>query len=82
MEALHHGNPPVVAMLREERTVLDVRCIGDADLALVASAVARAWVEAAAAPAGRVEDGQNGAKLGGSPALPGDVRDVDPLTEV
>src|SRR5438270_11319078 len=66
VEALHHGNPPVVAMLREERTVLDVRCIGDADLALVASAVARAWVEAAAAPAGRVEDGRSSAKLGGS----------------
>jgi len=82
LEELRRGEPPVIAILREERTVLDVRCLRDTDLSLAASAVIQAWQRTAHHPAGRVEDGQNGAKLGGSPALPGDVRDVDPLTEV
>src|SRR2546421_62955 len=74
LEELRRGEPPVIAILREERTVLDVRCLRDTDLSLAASAVIQAWQRTAHRPAGRVEDGQNGAKLGGSPALPGDVR--------
>jgi L-seryl-tRNA(Ser) seleniumtransferase len=85
LEVLRQGDPPVVAILREERTVLDVRCLNDTDLSLAASAVIQAWQRTARGPAGRVEDGQSGAKLGGSPAqgTPGDAREgVDPLTEV
>jgi L-seryl-tRNA(Ser) seleniumtransferase len=84
LEVLRQGEPPVVAILREERTVLDVRCLSDADLSLAASAVIQAWQRTAPGPAGRVEDGRIGAKLGGSPGqgTPGDARGVDPLTEV
>jgi L-seryl-tRNA(Ser) seleniumtransferase len=84
LEVLRQGDPHVVAILREERTVLDVRCLNDTDLSLAASAVIQAWQRTARGPAGRVEDGQSGAKLGGSPAqgTPGDARGVDPLTEV
>jgi len=83
LEELRRGDPPIVAILREERTVLDVRCLRDADLSLAASAVKEAWQRTAHRPAGRVEDGQSGAKLGGSPGgVPGDEKGVDPLTEV
>src|SRR5712671_2037339 len=39
LEVLRQGDPPVVAILREERTVLDVRCLNETDLSLAASAV-------------------------------------------
>jgi L-seryl-tRNA(Ser) seleniumtransferase len=86
LEALRQGDPPVVAILREERTVLDVRCLNDADLSLAASAVTQAWQRTAGSPEGRVEDGHSGAKLGGSLAAGGapdeQGKAFDPLTEV
>ena len=82
LEELRRGEPPIVAILREERTVLDVRCLRDADLPVAASAVKEAWHRTVRRPEGRVEDGQSSAKLGGSPAVPGHERGVDPLTEV
>jgi L-seryl-tRNA(Ser) seleniumtransferase len=41
LDELRRGDPPVVAMLREEETLLDVRCVPDIDE--LASAVASAW---------------------------------------
>jgi L-seryl-tRNA(Ser) seleniumtransferase len=85
LEALRHGDPPVIAILREERTVLDVRCLRDTDLPLAASTVARAWEETSCGQRGRVEDGRSGARLGGSTAegSPEESKATfDPLTEV
>jgi L-seryl-tRNA(Ser) seleniumtransferase len=91
VSALRQGQPPVIAMLRDERTVLDVRCLRDADLSLAASAVIQAW-RRAQSPEGRVEDGRSGAKLSGSEPAVGAARpggapserleDLDSQTEV
>jgi len=54
---LRAGSPPVVALLREERVVLDVRCVADVEeLAVaVASAAERAKERAAGLESGRLE---------------------------
>jgi len=72
LAALRAGEPPVVALVRDGRVVLDVRCV--AQLSELAEAVAEASVRAAA---------QKGARLeGGMAALPSRGQD-DPLeTEV
>jgi L-seryl-tRNA(Ser) seleniumtransferase len=94
LAALRQGEPPVVAILRDERTVLDVRCLRDTDLSLAASAVIQAWQGTQARPQGRVEDGRSGAKLRGRSgqedadaagrggARQGNPEDYDPQTEV
>jgi L-seryl-tRNA(Ser) seleniumtransferase len=56
VEALRGGSPPVIAVVREGRTVLDVRCVSD--VGELARAVAAAAVRAA---------GPKGAKLDGMP---------------
>ncbi|MFL5453167.1 MAG: aminotransferase class V-fold PLP-dependent enzyme, partial [Myxococcales bacterium] len=94
LSALRQGQPPMVAILRDERTVLDVRCLRDTELPLAASAVTQAWHKALGQE-GRVEDGRSGAKLGGSGqevpaadvagrggARQGTPEDYDPQTEV
>ena len=89
LAALRQGQPPVVAILRDERTVLDIRCLRDTELSLAASAVIQAWHKAVGQE-GRVEDGRSGAKLGGSglkepagvAARQGNPEDYDPQTEV
>ena len=78
LAALRSGSPPVIALLREGRVVLDVRCVGD--LAELASAVA-----SAAARAGGQEIAKLGAATVGS-LLPtqltaGARGDADPLDE-
>jgi len=72
LAALRAGEPPVVALVRDGRVVLDVRCV--TELPELAQAVAEASVRAAA---------QKGARLeGGIMALPSRGQD-DPLeTEV
>ncbi|HET7785647.1 MAG TPA: L-seryl-tRNA(Sec) selenium transferase [Myxococcales bacterium] len=76
--ALREGTPPVIAVVREGRVVLDVRCVPDtADLApAVAAAAARA-----AGPKGAKLDGMPEGSV--SPAeSPGDGSDAPPGTEV
>jgi hypothetical protein len=57
---LRRGSPPVIALLREDRVVLDVRCV--ADVQELAAAVASAC-ERAAGTEGRI-----GATLGEIPS--------------
>jgi L-seryl-tRNA(Ser) seleniumtransferase len=54
---LRAGSPPVVALLREERVVLDVRCVADVEelASAVASAAGRAKERAAGLESGRLE---------------------------
>jgi len=60
LAALRQGSPPVLALLREEHVVLDVRCVSD--VGELAAAVASACERAAEAPAGK------GARLGVDPS--------------
>jgi hypothetical protein len=55
---LRAGTPPVVALLREGRVVLDVRCVGEvAELAsAVASAAERAGYRAASLESATLEE--------------------------
>ena len=59
LEELRRGDPPVVALLREDRVVLDVRCVGD--VGELAAAVAAASARAGERP-------QAGGRLRGEPS--------------
>jgi hypothetical protein len=77
LAALRAGDPPVVALLRDERVVLDVRCVTDA--AELAEAVAKASGRATAQKGDRLEGATEG---GPEPVQLADRMD-DPLdTEV
>jgi len=51
LEELRRGDPPVIALLREDRVVLDVRCVGD--VGELAAAVATACTRAGERPQSR-----------------------------
>lgn len=77
LDALREGDPPVMALLRDDRVILDVRCV--TDIAALAEAVVEAGVRATAQKGDRLE----GATQGGPE--PGHLADrmADPLdTEV
>jgi hypothetical protein len=48
LDELRRGDPPVIALLREDRVVLDVRCVGD--VGELAAAVAAACTRAGEHP--------------------------------
>ena len=60
IEELRRGEPPVVAVLRDDRVVLDVRCV--ADVGELAAAASAAWSRAGGpAPVGaRLKPGYSG----------------------
>jgi len=60
IEELRRGEPPVVALLRDDRVVLDVRCV--ADVGELAAAASAAWSRAGGpAPVGaRLKQGYSG----------------------
>jgi L-seryl-tRNA(Ser) seleniumtransferase len=81
LDALREGDPPVLALVRDGRAVLDVRCV--TDTAELAEAVARASVRATAEKGDKLG---SAAKGGAEPGLlrdPGESVAGDPLdTEV
>jgi L-seryl-tRNA(Ser) seleniumtransferase len=77
LDALREGDPPVVALVRDERVVLDVRCV--TDIAELAGAVAKASGRATAQKGDTLEE----ATEGGPEPVPLADRMDDPLdTEV
>jgi hypothetical protein len=77
LDALREGDPPVVALVRDDRVVLDVRCVTDT------AVLARAVAEAAGRATAQKGDTLEGATQGGPE--PGHLADrmADPLdTEV
>jgi L-seryl-tRNA(Ser) seleniumtransferase len=69
--------PPVLTLVRDGRVTLDVRCIPEADLALVADAVAEAVTMAAREPTDAPAGPQPGAQIGSSATLEAGGADLE-----
>ena len=50
LEELRRGDPAVVALLRDDRVVLDVRCVGEGEIEELAAATSAAWSRAGGGP--------------------------------